>query len=54
MHGAALKESVQKLGFTQASADSTVFIRIKDTLTIIAIHVDDLITLAKNILEMQT
>ena len=36
------KESVEKLGFTQASADPCVFIRKTDTLTIIAIHVDDL------------
>ena len=49
----AFKESVEKLGFTQASADPCVFIRKKDTLTIIAIHVDDLMILAKNILEMQ-
>ena len=37
----AFKKSVEKLGFTQASADPCVFIRKKDTLTIIAIHVDD-------------
>ena len=49
----AFKESIEKLGFTQASADPCVFIRKKDTLTIIAIHVDDLMILAKNILEMQ-
>ena len=49
----AFKESVEKLGFTQASADPCVFIRKTDTLTIIAIHVDDLMILAKNILEMQ-
>ena len=46
-------ESVEKLDFTQALADPCVFIRRKDTLTIIAIHVDDLMILAKNILEMQ-
>ena len=48
----AFKESVEKLGFTQASADPCVFIRKTDTLTIIAIHVD-LMMLAENILEMQ-
>ena len=50
----AFKESVEKLGFTQASAETCVFIRKKDTLTIIAIHVDDLMILAKNILEMES
>ena len=49
----AIKESVEKLGFTQASADPCVFIRKADTLTILAIHVDDLMILAENILEMQ-
>ena len=49
----AFKESVEKLGFTQASADPCVFIRKADTLTIIAIHVDDLMILAENIFEMQ-
>ena len=49
----AFKESVEKLGFTQASADPCVFIRKADTLTIIAIHVDNLMILAENILEMQ-
>ena len=49
----AFKESVEKLSFTQASADPCVFIRNTDTLSIIAIHVDDLVILAENILEMQ-
>ena len=49
----AFKDSVEKLGFTQASADPCVFIRKTDTLTIIAIHVDDLMILAENVLEMQ-
>ena len=49
----AFKESVEKLGFIQASADPCVFIRKADTLTIIAIHVDDLMILAENILEMR-
>ena len=49
----AFGESVEKVGFTQASADPCVFITKKDTLTIIAIHVDDLMIPAKNILEMQ-
>ena len=49
----AFRESVETLGFTQASADPCVFIRKKDTLTIIAVHVDDLMILAQNILEMQ-
>ena len=49
----AFREGVEKIGFTQASADPCVFIRKEDTLTIIAIHVDDLMILAENILEMQ-
>ena len=49
----AFRESVETLGFTQASADPCVFIRKKDTLTIIVVHVDDLMILAQNILEMQ-
>ena len=47
------RESVEKVGFTQASADPCVFIRKKDMFTIIAIHVDDLMILAEDILEMQ-
>ena len=46
------KESVERLGFTQASADPCVFIRKTDTLTIIVVHVNDLMILAENILEM--
>ena len=48
----AFRESVETLGFTQASADPCVFIRKQDTLTIIAVHVDDLMILAQNMLEM--
>ena len=47
-------ESIEKIGFTQTSADPSVFIRKKDRLTIIAIHVDDLMILAESILEIQT
>lgn len=52
----AFRESVEKIGFMvaeQATAEPCVFIRKKDTLTIIAIHVDDLMILAESILEMQ-
>ena len=49
----AFRECV-KIGFTQASADPCVFIRKEDTLTIIAVHVDDLMILAKNISEMES
>ena len=49
----AFRESVEKVGFTEASEDPCVFIREKDKLTIIAIHVDDLMIPSKNILEMQ-
>ena len=50
----AFWECVEKIGFTQASADPCVFIRKEDTLTIIAVHVDDLMILAKNISEMDS
>ena len=46
-------ELLRMIGFTQASADPCVFIRKEDTLTIIAVHVDDLMILAKNISEME-
>ena len=49
----AFREGVEKVGFTQASADPCVFNRKEDTLTIIAIHVDDLMIPAENVLEMQ-
>mgnify|MGYP000185194007 CR=1 FL=1 len=49
----AFRERVEKIVFTQATTDPCVFIRKKDTLTIIAIHVDDLMILAESILEMQ-
>ena len=49
----AFRERVEKIGFTQATAEPCVFIRKKDSLTIIAIHVDDLMILAESILEMQ-
>ena len=49
----AFRESIEKIGFTQASADPCVFIWKKDTLKIIAIHVDDQMILAESILEMQ-
>ena len=49
----AFRESVEKIDFTQATEEPCVFIRKKDTLTIIAIHVDDLMILAESILEMQ-
>ena len=49
----AFREGFEKISFTQASADPCVFIRKEDTLTIIAIHVDDMMILAENISEMQ-
>ena len=49
----AFRECVEKIGFTQTSADPCVFVRKEDTLTIIAVHVADLIILAKNISEME-
>ena len=50
----AFREGIEKIGFTQASADPCVFIRKEeDTLTIIGVHVDDLMILAQNIWEMK-
>ena len=50
----AFPECIEKIGFTQASADPCVFIRKEeDTLTIIGVHVDDLMILAQNISEMK-
>ena len=46
------RESIEKIGFIQASADSCVFIR-KDALTIIGVHVDDLMILPRKITEMR-
>ena len=44
----AFGECIENIDFTKASADPYVFIRReKDTLTIIGVHVDDLMILAK-------
>lgn len=48
-----LRECIEKIGFIQASADPCVFIR-KNALTIIGVHVDDLMILARNITEMRS
>ena len=47
------RECIEKICFIQASADSCVFIR-KDALTIIGVHVDDPMILARNITEMRS
>ena len=49
----ASRECFEKLDFTQALADPCVFIRKDDTLTVIGVHVDDLMILAENISEMK-
>ena len=46
------REGIEKIGFIQASTDSCVFIR-KDALTIIGVHVDDLMILPRKITEMR-
>ena len=47
------RECIEKIGFIQASADPCVFIR-KDALTIIGVHVDDMMILARNITQMRS
>ena len=49
----AFQEYVEKIGFTQASEDACVYVRKQETLTVIAVYVDDLIILAENASEMQ-
>ena len=49
----AIWECIEKTGFIQVSADPCVFIR-KDVLTIIGVHVDDPMILARNITEMES
>ena len=49
----ASRECIEKIGFIQASADPCVFIR-KDALTIIGVHVDDLMIIARNMTEMKS
>lgn len=46
-------ECIEKIDFIQASEDPCVFIR-KDALSIIGVHVDDLMILARNITEMRS
>ena len=49
----AFRECIEKIGFILASADPCVFIR-KDALAIIGVYVDDLMILARNIMEMKS
>ena len=47
------QECIEKIGFIQASADPCVFTR-NDALTIIGVHFDDLMILARNITQMRS
>ena len=49
----AFRECIDKIGFIQALADPCVFIR-KDALAIIRVHIDDLMILVRNIMEMKS
>ena len=42
----AFHDYMEVIGFSQSVADPCVFIRIKDTMTIVAVYVDDLILIA--------
>ena len=44
---------MEVIGFSQSAANPCVFIRIKDTMTIVAVYVDDLILIAVTPEEMQ-
>lgn len=48
----AFGEYLEKIGFTQASGDHWVYVRKGDTLTIIAVHEDDLMILTGTTTEM--
>ena len=49
----AFRDYMEVIGFSQSAADPCVFIRIKDTMTIVAVYVDDLILIAVTPEEMQ-
>lgn len=49
----ALQKYLEKIGYTQATEDPCVFIQKNDKLLIIAVHVDDMMILAENCLEMR-
>ena len=48
----AFGEYIKNIGFVQSSGDACVHIKRQETLTIIAVYVDDLILLAENTIEM--
>ena len=50
---AAFREYMELIGFNQSVADPCVFIRVGDTMTIVAVYVDDLILIAGTQGEMQ-
>ena len=49
----AFREYMDVIGLKQNAADPCVYIRTADTVTVVAIYVDDLIVIAKTALQMQ-
>ena len=49
----ALQQYVETLGFSQSAADPCVFIRVDDSITIIAVYVDDLILITSELDQMR-
>ena len=49
----AFREYMESIRFKQSAADPCVYIRTADTMTIVAVYVDDLIVIAKMVEEMQ-
>ena len=50
----AFREHLEQIGFKQNPADPCVFTRCENTMTIVAVYVDDLIVIAKTTEEMQS
>jgi len=49
----AFQQYVETLGFSQSAADPCVFIRVDDSITIIAVYVDDLILITSRLDQMR-
>ena len=49
----AFQEYMELIGFTQSTADPCVYIRVTDTIAVVAVYVDDLILLTETPIEME-